>query len=209
MDPNRWQLQQLSWHKSRSLWRVLCCYRKRSHHSYGDRRMVWKLDHAKCLERIKLMHSKRNVELNRRVRFRTDSSTSNKRIPDLVNVTANYQGDNNHTSSLGSYTLTAPSIVTLNGTVNYSGCTACFLQVVISSVRTHQSWTLTSSTCQSPTYWCFMVSLPNLQDYTVQVIGTSPIGLPPFNISCSSTANIDVYQFSTKTNGQFLCISPG
>jgi len=125
-----------------------------------------------------------------------------------MTVLANYQGDNSHTSSSVSSTLTAPSTVTLSGTAMYQpGCIGCSVtSVVIVNSGTHQTTTITSSTCPGNSNWCFTVSLPNLQNYTVHVYYSGTFGSGACN-SVGSNPNfyVDIYQFSNTAGGNFDC----
>ena len=125
-----------------------------------------------------------------------------------VTVYANYQGDNTHTSSSGYYTFTAPSSVTLTATAMYQpGCVGCSVtSVVIINSATHQTYTITSSTCPGYSNWCFSVSLPNLADYTVTVYYSGTYGSGAcHSVGTNPNFYMDIYQFSSKAGGNFDC----
>ena len=123
---------------------------------------------------------------------------------------ANYEGDNTHTSNSGQATITAPSTVTLDATAMYQpGCVGCSLtSVVIIDTSTHQTWTITSTTCPGYGNWCFSVSLPNFQDYTVTVYYSGTFGSGAcHSVGTNSNFYMDIYQFSSKAGGNFDCVA--
>ena len=121
-------------------------------------------------------------------------SSPNGVFQQSITVLANYQGDNTHLSGSGQFTMTAPSTITVSGTVSpQNGCVGCSVtRVDFITSPSGQTYSTTSGT--------FTITLPNLQGYSVIIYWSGTFG------SGSCTRFLTLNQFSnTATMSGYQC----
>ncbi len=113
-----------------------------------------------------------------------DTTSPNGVFQQTIIVYANYQGDSTHLSSSGQFTMTAPSTVSVSGTVSpQSGCVGCSVtKVEFIKSPSGQTYSATSSS--------FTISLQNLHSYSVVIYWSGTFG------SGSCTRSLTLNQFS-------------